>query len=79
MKKASNSATTGTTQAAPKVRAGYLKNHDHVHATNCGHKSYVHGNHVDYECEGHYHYVENGMTYECTGPNAKELPFPKKK
>ena len=67
---------------------GLVKNHDHVHASNCGHKSFVHGNHIDYECEGHYHYTLGDKTYECDGPNvsltglplkpAKVLPFVRK-
>lgn len=61
-----------------KARPGWLKDFNHIHAANCGHKSYVHGNHVDYEMDGKYHFVENGRTYVCDGPNAKVLPFPKK-
>ena len=79
MKKAANSAARSSGVVA-KERPGALKNHDHVHAANCGHKSYVHGNHIDYQCEdGHFHFAEYGKTYECTGPSAQILPFPKKK
>ena len=51
---------------------GLLKDHEHVHAANCGHKSYVHGNHIDYEHDGHYHYFLDGKAYECEGPFSKK-------
>jgi len=79
LKKASNTSSASAQNApAVKVRPGFLKGFTHIHAANCGHKSYVHGNHVDYEMSGKFHFVENGYTYECSGPNAKILPFPKK-
>ena len=56
---------------------GRINNHEHIHATNCGHRSVVHGSHIDYEHDGHYHYVVDGKTYECTGPDAKVMPFGK--
>ncbi len=60
---------------------GEVKNHEHIHAANCGHKSYVHGNHVDYEHDGHFHYYHDGKTFKCDGPfagkTAKVLPFKK--
>lgn len=58
-----------------------LRNHDHIHAANCGHRSLVHGDHIDYLHEDHYHYVKDGMTFKCDGPNsapsrsATILPF----
>jgi hypothetical protein len=60
-----------------KTPPGWISIHEHIHASNCGHKSYVHGDHIDYEHDGHYHYVINGKTYDCPGPNAKILPFNK--
>lgn len=80
MKKAGNAAPKmSSLQPQKSEKPGWLKSHEHIHAANCGHKSYVHGNHIDYDCDGHFHYVENGRTYECMGPNAKVLPFPHKK
>lgn len=65
-------------EALTKLRPGWIKDFTHTHAANCGHKSYVHGNHIDYEVNGKFHVVENGKTYYCDGPNAKVIPFPKK-
>jgi len=78
VKKASNAATKTTTAAEPKVVPGFLNGHEHIHAANCGHKSYVHGDHIDFEHDGHFHYVMNGKTYDCKGPNAKVIPLGKK-
>jgi hypothetical protein len=79
MKKVSSAVTKpADTTSHEKEIPGWIKTHEHVHAANCGHKSYVHGDHIDYEHDGHYHYVINGKTYECTGPNAKVLPLNKK-
>ena len=78
MKKAAAQAKTNANTAKPgKELPGKIANHEHIHATNCGHRSFVHGNHVDYEHDGHYHYVVDGKTYECTGPDAKVMPFAK--
>ncbi len=68
---------------AEETFAGEVKGHEHIHAANCGHKSYVHGSHIDYEHDGHFHYYLNGRTFECEGPFAgkkdgKVLPFKKK-
>lgn len=50
-----------------------LKGHDnHIHAANCGHKSYVHAGHVCYEHDGHFHYNHNGHVHECAGPFAQQ-------
>lgn len=49
---------------------GEVKEHEHIHAANCGHPSFVHGDHVDYLHDGHYHYYLDGKTYDCEGPKA---------
>jgi hypothetical protein len=70
--KAANAAVaTPNTKLSPDR----LRDHDHIHAANCGHKSFVHGDHIDYQHEGHYHYVQNGQTFMCNGPDAKVLQF----
>jgi hypothetical protein len=48
-----------------------VSNHEHIHAANCGHKSYVHGEHIDFEHDGHFHYYLKGKTFKCEGPFAK--------
>lgn len=45
--------------------------HEHLHATNCGHKSYVHAGHICYEHDGHFHYMHDGHAHECAGPKAQ--------
>lgn len=65
--------------SAAKDLPGRIKDHEHIHAANCGHRSYVHGDHIDYEHDGHFHYVKDGKTYDCPGPSAKVLPFAKAK
>lgn len=48
-----------------------LSGHDHIHAANCGHKSFVHDGHICYQHDGHYHYMHNGHSHACSGPTAK--------
>lgn len=66
-----------------------VKNHEHIHASNCGHKSFVHNDHIDFEHDGHFHYYLDGKTFKCEGPKAsaptttnagpaKVVPFKKK-
>lgn len=42
--------------------------HEHLHAANCGHKSYVHAGHICYEHDNHFHYMHDGHAHECAGP-----------
>ena len=50
-----------------------LEGHDHIHAANCGHKSYVHAGHVCYEHDGHFHYTHDGHAHACAGPFAANV------
>gem|GEM_PF-4241075 len=61
-------------QAALQRCEQILEGHDHIHAANCGHKSYVHAGHVCYEHDGHFHYMHNGHSHSCPGPFAKTQP-----
>src|SRR3954469_9177142 len=47
--------------------------HEHLHAANCGHKSYVHAGHICYEHEGHFHYMHDGHAHECPGPKVQPM------
>jgi hypothetical protein len=77
MKKAAAAAAKNAAPQAKRELAGFIRDHEHVHAANCGHKSYVHGDHIDYEHDGHFHYVLDGRTYPCDGPKAAQvLNFP---
>lgn len=40
--------------------------HPHVHATDCGHETVRHGDHVDYVHDGHRH-AEHGEHYDEHG------------
>lgn len=54
-----------------------LKGHDtHIHAANCGHKSFVHNGHICYEHDGHYHYNHAGHVHACEGPFATNVKRP---
>lgn len=55
-----------------------VKGHEHLHAANCGHKSYVHAGHVCYEHEGHYHYMHDGHAHDCAGPFVQQAARPVK-
>lgn len=50
-------------QAACKKHEG----HPHQHGPNCGHKAVQHGDHVDYEHDGHYHRMHEDHVDECSG------------
>lgn len=63
---------------------GEIKNHEHIHAANCGHPSFVHGDHIDYLHDGHHHYYWEGKTFHCEGPTASKkmgqvIPLNRKK
>jgi hypothetical protein len=45
--------------------------HDHIHAANCGHKSFVHNGHICFEHDGHYHFMHEDHAHECPGPFKK--------
>ncbi len=47
-----------------------ISGHDHIHAANCGHKSFVHDGHICYLHDNHYHYNHNGHSHACSGPKA---------
>lgn len=47
-----------------------VSGHEHIHAANCGHKSFIHGDHICFQHDGHYHYMHDGHAHECSGPNA---------
>jgi hypothetical protein len=74
MKKSALATKTNTSHATtPQKCADSLKTpHDHIHAVNCGHKSYVHAGHVCYEHDGHYHYMHGDHAHACAGPFAKQ-------
>ena len=42
------------------------QNHDHVHASGCGHTTVRHGGHVDYLHDGHLHHPHDGHVDECS-------------
>jgi hypothetical protein len=50
--------------------------HEHLHAANCGHKSYVHAGHICYEHENHFHYMHDGHAHECPGPFVQQKVRP---
>ncbi len=50
-----------------------LKNHQHVHGKNCGHKTVEHGDHVDYVHDGHFHRLHGKHVDECKGPEGVKL------
>lgn len=71
----SNTAEGTSSRCSTEKVAG----HEHIHASNCGHKSYVHGDHIDYFHDGHFHYMHDGHVHPCEGPTpAAVLPFKKK-
>ncbi len=45
--------------------------HEHLHAANCGHRSYVHAGHICYEHEGHFHFMHDGHAHDCPGPKVQ--------
>ena len=65
-------------KTAPQTPVTKLGGHEHIHSALCGHKSYVHGDHVDYFHDGHYHFVVDGVTYPCGGPGTAAPVLPKK-
>jgi hypothetical protein len=69
MKSASRSSGS-TSQPLLEKCALAVGGHDHLHAANCGHKSYVHAGHICFEHDGHYHYMHDGHSHECAGPFA---------
>ena len=40
--------------------------HDHQHASGCGHTAVIHGDHTDYLHDGHLHQPSGGMHHEHT-------------
>lgn len=80
MKKGSNALTNNplSHQAAEESCELQICGHEHIHAANCGHKSYVHGDHVCYEHDGHFHYTHDGHAHACEGPHAGKNKAPAK-
>ncbi len=48
----------------------------HIHAANCGHKSYVHAGHICYETNGKFHVMHDTHAHECAGPHAPQPARP---
>ena len=71
--KKDNLAVSHSHSAQPEVTKCELAvaGHEHLHAANCGHKSYVHAGHVCYEHDGHFHYMHDGHAHACPGPKAQ--------
>ncbi len=67
-----------TSPATQEVKCEHaVAGHDHIHAANCGHKSYVHAGHICYEHENHFHYMHDGHSHECAGPFVQQtIPRP---
>lgn len=61
--------TLGMGLAAAAVHAEHA-GHTHQHGKECGHKAETHGDHVDYEHDGHHHKKHGEHWDECTGPEA---------
>lgn len=83
MKKANSAklVTNHTTEkATARCTARKIDGHEHIHSSNCGHKSYVHEDHVCYQHENHFHYMHDGHVHECDGPTpAKVIQLPVKR
>jgi hypothetical protein len=48
----------------------------HLHAANCGHKSYVHAGHICYEVNGKFQMMHDSHAHVCAGPNAPQPARP---
>jgi hypothetical protein len=48
-------------KAAHKTHA----DHKHQHGKDCGHKAVQHGDHTDYQHDGHSHKIDNDHVDEC--------------
>lgn len=60
-----------STNAMPEKCEHAVAGHEHLHAANCGHKSYVHAGHICYEHDGHFHFMHDGHAHDCPGPKAQ--------
>ncbi|MBY0370417.1 hypothetical protein K2X33_07005, partial [bacterium] len=69
MKKSANATTTVNQPMEQKCEL-MIRGHEHIHAANCGHKSFVHGDHICYQHDGHFHYSHDGHSHQCEGPHA---------
>lgn len=79
MKKAATAKAT-TTETSSRCTLKKVENGEHLHASNCGHKSYVHNDHICYQQGSTFHYMHDGHTHECTGPTpAAVIPLNRKK
>lgn len=45
----------------------------HLHAANCGHKSYVHAGHICYEDAGKFYSMHEGHAHTCAGPFVQQV------
>jgi ABC-type nickel/cobalt efflux system permease component RcnA len=66
-------ADEAKTEVAQKAKATHQAHNQHKHKhgeKNCAHKAEKHGDHTDYEDEGHHHKKHGSHYDECGGPEA---------
>lgn len=66
-----------TARRRHRRRTGVHEAHPHEHGENCGHQPVAHGDHVDYDHDGHLHaphHTGTGLHYDEHGEHAEPAP-----
>ena len=62
-----------------KCKLAKVEANGHIHASNCGHKSYMHDGMIVYEDSGKFFYMHEDHMHETSGPKAASvIPLRKK-